>query len=199
VVQRGSLVPAPDLPLYTFIGRVTEQKGVDVLIRALELLPAAARLQVLVLGSGDPTIEKELVRVSRGRNKRFRLCYLRGYDPLLANRIYAAGDFFLIPSLYEPCGLTDYIAQLLGNLPIVHLVGGLVKVVDGETGFGYRPHTPAALAETMERADVLYRGEPDKIHAMQQAAVRRIHAHHTWKRVMGRYLDLYEKARRKTC
>ena len=199
VVQSGSLRPDPKLPLYTFIGRVTEQKGVDILIRALDLLPEAARLQVLVLGSGDPAIEKELIRESHGQDTRFRLCYLRGYDPLLANRIYAAGDFFLIPSLYEPCGLTDYIAQLLGNLPIVHLVGGLVKVVDGETGFGYRPHAPAALAQTMERARLLYEGEPDKIRAMQQAAIKRIHTHHTWKRVMRRYLDLYAEARRKAC
>jgi glycogen synthase len=51
----------------------------------------------------------------------------------------------------------------------------------------------------MDRADVLYKSEPEKIHDMQQAAIRRIHAHHTWKRVMGRYLDLYEKARRKAC
>jgi len=199
VVQSGSLSPDPELPLYTFVGRITAQKGVDVLLRALDLLPEAARLQVLVLGSGDPAIERQLIDVSGQRDPRFSLCYLRGYDPVLANRIYAAGDFFLIPSLYEPCGLTDYIAQLLGNLPIVHLVGGLVKVVDGETGFGYQPHTPAALARTMERARRIYTTEPETIRTMQRAAVNRIHRYHTWKRVMGRYLELYEQARRRAC
>lgn len=199
VVQSGSLAPDPALPLYTFVGRITAQKGVDMLLHALDLLPEATRLQVLVLGSGDPAIEQELIKVSGRQDPRFALCYLRGYDPVLANQIYAAGDFFLIPSLYEPCGLTDYIAQLLGNLPIVHLVGGLVKVVDGETGFGYAPHTAEALAATMERARRTYATEPETIRAMQRAAVKRIHRYHTWKRVMGRYIQLYEQACHKAC
>jgi len=199
VRQSGRLLPETGLPLYTFIGRITAQKGVDILLGAVRRLADRERLQVLVLGSGDPAIEEQLMAMSGVRDGRFSLCYLRGYDPVLANRIYAAGDFFLIPSLYEPCGLTDYIAQLFGNLPIVHLVGGLVKVVDGETGFGYRPHTPEALAGTMQRAGRLHAREPDRIRAMQQAAVRRIHQYHTWQRVMGRYLELYEKARRMAC
>jgi starch synthase len=115
------------------------QKGVDILISALDaLLQADKKFQVLILGSGTKDLEKRLIRLARKKENNGRICLLLGYDSLLANQIYAAGDFFLIPSRYEPCGLTDYIAQLAGNLPIVHHVGGLVKVEDGVTGFAFK-------------------------------------------------------------
>jgi starch synthase len=109
--------------------------------------------------------------------------------------VYAAGDFFLIPSKYEPCGLTDFMAQLFGNLPIVHHVGGLVKVVDGETGFAYHQHSGVALAEAMQRAVGIYRASRATIRDMQKAAVALIHAQYTWDKVMGRYLELYDTAK----
>jgi len=200
VEQVGRLIPDSRLPLLTFIGRLTTQKGVDMLLRSLLLLPAGdARFQLLVLGSGDPLLEEEFSKLAGQRDDRYRLCYLKGYDPDLAVRIYAAGDFFLIPSLYEPCGLTDYIAQLFGNLPVVHLVGGLVKVEDGKNGFGYREHSPEALAGTMQRALSVYRKKPDQIRIMQKTAVRRIYSHHTWKQVMDGYLALYDQALAMTC
>ncbi len=194
VEQIGSLQMESDLPLFTFIGRMSAQKGVDVLSASLNLLSQKARLQLLILGSGDPSLETAVTKLAAGQDTRCRVCYLKGYDPLLANRIYAAGDFFLIPSLYEPCGLTDYIAQLMGNLPIVHLVGGLVKVKDGKTGFGYTEHSAAALASTMERAMSIFTHDRKRIRSMQQAAVDNIFLHHTWKQAMAGYLDLYEQA-----
>ena len=199
VEQVGSLQLEPDLPLFTFVGRMSAQKGVDVLAKSLDILPSETRLQLLVLGSGDPKLEDAVANLAAGVDERCRVCYLRGYDPLLANRIYAAGDFFLIPSLYEPCGLTDYIAQLMGNLPIVHLVGGLVKVEDGKTGFGYVEHSAGALASTMERAMSIFAHDRKRIRSMQRAAVERIYSHHTWKQAMAGYLDLYEQARKMAC
>lgn len=117
----------------------------------------------------------------------------------MALKVYAAGDFFLIPSLYEPCGLTDYIAQLFGNLPVVHHVGGLVKVVDGRTGFSYEDHSADALGEAVERALLLYRTDPQAIRKMQQQSFRRIRNEHTWDRVKERYFTLYEQAMQMTC
>ena len=122
---------------------------------------------------------------------------MKGFDPVLANQIYASGDFFLIPSRYEPCGLTDYIAQLLGNLPIVHRVGGLVKVIDGETGFSYAGNSAGALAETMQRAMAVYLSGKGAIERMQVAAVERIDRQHTWQVVMDAYMDLYRQARQR--
>lgn len=117
-------------------------------------------------------------------------------DPSLAHQVYAAGDFFLIPSRYEPCGLTDYIAQLLGNLPIVHRVGGLVKVINGETGFTYDENASASLATAIAQALALYRQDPAKIRSMQMAAVDRIVRNHTWEKVLEAYLHLYHQAMR---
>ncbi len=194
--QIGSLSRDVGLPLFTFIGRLTDQKGVDVLLKSLDLLLEEDRnFQLLVLGDGSPDLELQLAALTRRKNAIGRICFLKGYDQALALKVYAAGDWFLIPSLYEPCGLTDYIAQLLGNLPIVHRVGGLVKVEDGKTGFSYRKHSPQALKESMQRALLVYREQSGQILAMQKEAVRVIHERFTWKKVMAEYLDIYEQAR----
>jgi starch synthase len=196
VQQSGFLTFRPDQPLFTFIGRLSTQKGVDKMIEALKyLLPIDPDFQILILGSGAKEIEESLIAMTHDHRYYGRLCLLRGFDPLLANRVYAAGDFFLIPSRYEPCGLTDFIAQLFGNLPIVHHVGGLVKVVDGKTGFAFQPLNGLVLAEAMQRAMGAYRLSPRTIKAMQQAAVALIHERYTWDQVKDRYLELYHSAR----
>ncbi|MEA3546054.1 MAG: glycogen/starch synthase [Thermodesulfobacteriota bacterium] len=195
VQQNGSLTQADDVPLLTLIGRLTAQKGVDKLIGALEtLLPTDKEFQVLILGSGIREIEDGLLRLTKNSANKGRVCLLRGYDPGLANRIYAAGDFFLVPSRYEPCGLTDYIAQLFGNLPIVHHIGGLVKVIDGKTGFTYQDHSSAALMGAMQKAIRVYRKQNGRIKEMQLQAVTTISEKYTWKKIVHRYLHLYGKA-----
>ncbi|OGQ98554.1 MAG: glycogen synthase [Deltaproteobacteria bacterium RIFOXYD12_FULL_55_16] len=195
VRQTGSLENRPDTPLFTFVGRLSSQKGVDKLLGALEtLLPLDQNFQVLIQGSGSRDIEEALAGLAASPKNQGRICLLRGYDQQLANRIYAAGDFFLIPSRYEPCGLTDYIAQLFGNLPIVHHIGGLVKVQDGETGFSYPEHKSAALMGAMQTALQTFRSNPKKIQAMQQAAVRMIYDTYTWDKVLAHYLSLYREA-----
>ena len=195
VKQTGYLDDQPKQPLLTFIGRFTPQKGVDKLIGALEaLLPMDEKFQVVILGSGAVEIENELVRLASDSKYQGRVCLLRGYDQALATRIYAAGDFFLVPSRFEPCGLTDFIAQLFGNLPVVHHIGGLVKVVDGETGIAYKDHSSAALMGAILKALALYRKTPDKLAAMRRAAVQRIEKNYTWDIVVERYLKLYRKA-----
>ena len=208
VEQYGLLSEDPELPLFTFIGRLTSQKGVDVLLEAVSLLLADKEMekkkqkhefQLLILGSGDPELEQQLQELTQLKIIGDRICFLKGYDPELANKIYAAGDFFVIPSLYEPCGLTDYIAQLLGNLPIVHHVGGLVKVLDGKTGIAYLEHTPDALADAMQRALKLYSRDPEQLKSMQQAAVQRIRSHHSWQNVMQDYLSIYQEALEMSC
>jgi starch synthase len=195
VRQTGTLDDRPDSPLFTFVGRFSSQKGVDKLLGALEtLLPLDQNFQVLIQGSGSKEIEAALAGLAASRKNQGRICLLRGYDQQLANRIYAAGDFFLIPSQYEPCGLTDYIAQLFGNLPIVHGIGGLVKVKDGETGFSYPEHKSAALMGAMQTALQTFRANPKKIRAMQKAAIKTILATYTWDKVLARYLSLYSEA-----
>ena len=195
--QDGRLDFRPEQPLFTFIGRLSSQKGVDKMIEALKyLLPIDRDFQILIMGSGQSEIEEALIAMSRDPRHRGRLCLLRGFDPQLANWVYAAGDFFLIPSRYEPCGLTDFIAQLFANLPVVHHVGGLVKVVDGETGFAFHEFSGLALAEAMRRAVHLYRNSRPALLAMQRAAVGLIRERYTWEKVRERYLELYAAARK---
>jgi starch synthase len=182
-------------PLITFIGRLNEQKGIDILIAALGVfLLRHMHCQAVFLGSGGKVEEERLRGLVARKGLAGRVCFLRGYSPVVANQVYAAGDFFVIPSRYEPCGLTDYIAQLFGNIPVVHHVGGLVKVVDGKTGIAYRGNRPVDLLEALERSLSLFR-RPEDLRRMQVEAVLRIREKHTWDTVMKAYLKLYEKAR----
>jgi starch synthase len=191
----GSIEYRDNVPLITFVGRLDRQKGFDMIAEALPLLFAEdPDVQLVGLGSGDPNIEtslKDLARSFPGR-----VCIVVGYNEDCAAKVYAAGDFFLIPSRFEPCGLTDFFAQLLGNLPIVHRVGGLVKTLDGRFGYSYLGGG-AELLSAIRRALRDYRepGRP-KILDMQRAAVDNIYENFTWGKILEKkYLALYELAR----
>ncbi|MDX1775772.1 MAG: glycogen/starch synthase [Desulfobulbales bacterium] len=191
----GTLAADQDKPLYTLISRLTPQKGADILIPALEtLLQSENEFQVLILGDGARDIEKELIRLAQADQNTGRICLLIGLNQILANRIYAAGDFFLVPSRYEPCGLTDFIAQLAGNLPIVHHVGGLLKVKDNVTGFAFKDYSADALTAAILRATRVFKKSPDRILDMQEAAARLVREKYSWGKVVEQYLKLYEKA-----
>ena len=194
--QSGVLDPDPNAPLVTFIGRLSTQKGVAVLTSSLKkLLKKRSDFRFLLLGSGNRHDEEGLVQLAEKESNRGRVCILRGFDTILANKVYAAGDFFVIPSQYEPCGLTDFMAQLFGNLPIVHAVGGLVKVVDGITGFSYDKQTSDALCEAIERALYFYETDPLAIRVIQRQAINLIHERYTWDTVSKEYVKLYKKAK----
>jgi len=189
----GYVAQDHSVPLYTFIGRLSEQKGVDILVDAIRLfLDTEPDAAFVCLGSGGELLEKALAAVTQQYEG--RICFLQGYNPALANRVYAAGDFFVIPSRYEPCGLTDFIAQLFGSLPIVHHIGGLVKVIDGETGFAYHDNSPEVLNEALHTARQAF-ADKERMRTMQIAAVDKIYKMHTWKRVMKSYVQLYKDSR----
>lgn len=196
VERFGTLKSSVEYPLFTFIGRLSEQKGVDTLMEVLGvLLEQEDNVQVLVLGSGGNNFESRLIVLGETERLRGRMCFLRGFSPSLANRIYAAGDFFIIPSRYEPCGLTDFIAQLFGNIPVVHHVGGLVKVKDNVTGIAYQGNSPDDLLEALRRALVLYADKP-AMRRIQLQAVEEIIRKFTWTKVMRKYLELYRETRK---
>ena len=183
-------------PLYAFVGRLTGQKGIDVLFHALkELLASSDRRVFVVIGRGEKNMESMLGWLASGSKPGGRLAFIPRYDQDLASLIYAASDFFLVPSAYEPCGLTDFIAQLRGSIPVVHRVGGLVKVRDGETGFSYDEHTPAALAAAVERTTRLFHEQPVLLDQIRRRAFAEVFSLHTWDRVFAEsYLPLYQTA-----
>jgi len=182
-------------PLFTFVGRLTGQKGVDVLAGAVSrLLGRRASLRFLILGQGEAEFEERLLELTRSPAGSGRLCLLLGYSPAAAKLVFAAGDFFLVPSRYEPCGLTDLYAQMMGNLPVVHRVGGLVKVKHGETGYSYQEHSAEALSAAILQAMEEHRRRPERLEAMRRRAFAEVLRSYTWERVLEtRYLPLYRK------
>jgi starch synthase len=189
----GSLDQSSRGPLYTFVGRLTGQKGVDILAGAVErYLSRDGNLQFLVLGQGEKVIEEQLLQIVRRAEARGKLCVLIGYNGQAAKYVYASGDFFLVPSQFEPCGLTDLFAQLMGNLPVVHAVGGLVKVRPGHTGYSYREHSVAALSAAIEQTLSDFAGDPQRLQRLRRQAFDEVFLHYTWERVLRRgYLPLY--------
>lgn len=194
IERYGYLEADMGVPLFTFIGRLSEQKGVDILLESVyRLLDDGFEFRLVVLGNGNIFLENELAKLALYEKSEGKICFLRGFDYAMANRIYGGGDFFIVPSRYEPCGLTDFIAQLFGTIPIVNSIGGLVKVRDGVTGLSYLGNTSENLAQTMKRAADLFCNK-DGMRNIQKQAVELIDRQYTWNVVMKNYLSLYEKA-----
>ncbi|WP_374421719.1 glycogen synthase GlgA [Paracoccus sp. (in: a-proteobacteria)] len=151
-------------PLCVVISRLSEQKGLDLLIEALPALIENGG-QLAVLGAGDPALEAAL-RAAAERNPT-GVALRIGYDEALAHRMIEGGDAILVPSRFEPCGLTQMYGLRYGTLPVVSLTGGLADTVINAsaaamgagvaTGLQFHPVTAQALARTLERLVALYR------------------------------------------
>ena len=186
--------PGAEKPLFIFIGRFTWQKGMDLLIGALPSM-AARDCTIAILGEGESQYRARLER----RAARLENVHLRfGYDEPLAHRMYAAADFLLMPSLFEPCGLNQLIAMHYGALPIVHRVGGLADTVlpldacgaaEGGCGIGFDAPTETALLAAFDEAVALYG---------RRGACRRLSAHNmradvSWRHSAAAYAEVYRK------
>lgn len=182
-------------PVFGVIGRLVEQKGIDILTPAAgDILRGGA--QIVVLGSGEPQYEamwRELAARHRGS-----LSLTFGFDSALAQRIYAGSDMFLMPSRFEPCGLGQLISFRYGTVPVVRAVGGLADTVrdaDADTkrgtGFAFTDYTTVALTEAVRRAIRAYRD--DQRWEGLRARVMRLD--HSWTASAKRYVEMYEAAR----
>jgi starch synthase len=194
----GKATYTPDTPLLSFVGRLEFQKGYDTLVLALrELFARDDKVQLLGLGEGADSIERDFIRLAGDFPG--RVCLALGYNGTLANQVYAAGDFCLVPSRYEPCGLTDYFAQLMGNVPVVHRVGGLVKTIDGRFGYSYLGGAPE-LVEALERALRTYRRtRTTTLRKIQVQAAEHVRTNCSWNQVLlKKYLPLYRQIIRGT-
>lgn len=149
-------------PLFVFIGRFTWQKGMDLLIESLPKI-AATECNIAILGEGEQQYHDPLKEIAREHHN-IHLEF--GYDEGLSHRMYAAADFLLMPSLFEPCGLNQMIAMHYGAMPIVHSVGGLVDTVHpakqfkpmNSGGFGilFSKPTQRSLVTAVGNAQALY-------------------------------------------
>lgn len=192
VQERFGLVDGTDAPLVGVVSRLTDQKGVDLI---LEALPAMLDLGVrlAVVGAGDPGLERRF-RAAAAQNPG-RIGVWIGYDEPLAHLVQAGCDVLLVPSRFEPCGLTQLCALRYGTLPVVRRTGGLADtVVDinraGEgTGFVFAEATGAGLAGAMARAVAAYRGRPGW-RSLQRRAMKQ---DFSWNRAAREYEDLYDE------
>ena len=176
-------------PLAVSVTRLTRQKGTDLLIKALERT-APDPVRAVVLGTGDPALERRLTKLA-DRNPGVH--FIPRFDEGLAHRLQAAADLFLMPSLYEPCGLAQIYAMRYGTLPVVRRTGGLADTVtDPESaepgsGFLFTPPRASALAGTLERA-VGTINTPSRLKRMRAYAMSR---EFSWDRSAAEYLELY--------
>jgi starch synthase len=174
-------------PLFGMTGRLVAQKGLDLILGARELLGSDA--QFVFLGSGDPRYEQALIELATSAPNRVGVQL--DFTDRLEHRLMAGADIFLMPSLYEPCGLTQMRAQRYGAPPIVRRVGGLADTVeDGVTGFAFDGYSAEAFQEAGFRALREY-ADPPRWQAMVCRAMARDFG---WERSVEQYLEVYRRA-----
>jgi starch synthase len=183
-----------DLPLLAFVGRLVEQKGLDLLLAVLDEV-IGEHAQLVVLGTGEARLEAALSALA-ARHPGYAAVVL-AYNEGLAHRIEAAADLFLMPSLFEPCGLNQMYSLRYGTLPLVRAVGGLADTVTDATednlaagtatGFTFDDPEPDALREALQRALAVWR-DPPRWQQMQLAAMAQ---DFSWERRARSYLALY--------
>jgi len=185
----------PELPIVTIQSRITEQKGIDIFLEALCLIRHNKfQANYLIMGHGEAPLEEAIIDATTNPCGEGRVIYLKGYNPFWLRLLLSASDFFLIPSRYEPCGLTDFMASLMGAVPIASKVGGLQKIRNKRTGFLFSPVTAKALASKMEECLNTYHKHPDKIQRIQRKGSHWVRRYYNWSRILRtQYLPLYKR------
>lgn len=185
------------VPLFGIVSRLTSQKGLDLLLAALPVLLADGA-QLAVQGSGDAALETALSACAAAHPG--RVAVRLGYDEAFAHQMMAGSDAMLVPSRFEPCGLTQLYALRYGTVPVVRRVGGLADTVvaasvdsldrDEATGFMFGPATPAALAAAIRQACSLYARPEQWRKIMLSGMAKRF----SWDLAAREYLALYSDA-----
>lgn len=181
----------PTKPLFSFIGRLLEEKGADLLAHAavIALSENFKGINILVLGSGNSDIENQLSHLLVSFKGNFNVFI--GYNEELAHQIYAAADFLLMPSKVEPCGLNQMYALRYGTIPIVRRTGGLKDtVIDiGDNGNGIC-HDQASIVDicySIQRAVNLYEDKK----SFNKIRKKGMNINHSWESVSQEYVEMY--------
>lgn len=190
-----SLETSAEKPLFGLVSRLSDQKGIDLIAAQIDGLVFRGA-QVVILGSGDPGLAASLA--AKARQHPTQVAFTEGYSEALSHLIHAAADFLLVPSRFEPCGLTQLSAQRYGAVPIVSPLGGLVDtVIDANpaalraevgTGIILRSVDPEGLGTALNRALALYNHDPE---AMAQVIENGMSADVGWHASAAGYAALY--------
>jgi starch synthase len=174
-------------PIFGLVARLVHQKGIDLVLSAAdEILESGG--QIVVTGSGEPELEQALVAAHRRRPDAIGVVI--GFNDAQARRIFAGSDFTLMPSRFEPCGLSQMYAQRFGSLPIGHQTGGLAETItDGETGFLFSKPSIESFLGGVRRAFSTF-VSTDRLDTMRRSAMARSFS---WDLSAACYSALYRK------
>ena len=190
------LAPRSDAPLFGVVSRLTPQKGLDLVLGAL---PGLLQLggQLALQGTGDAGLEQAFLAAAQQHPG--AVAVRIGYDEAFAHRLIAGADAILVPSRFEPCGLTQLYGLRYGSLPVVRRVGGLADTVvdasdealqaDRATGFAFDAATPAALEAALQRACALY-AQPEP---WRRLMLRAMAQDFSWEGAAQQYIALYHE------
>ncbi|MGN7311605.1 glycogen synthase [Alkalicoccobacillus gibsonii] len=159
-------------PLLAVVSRLVPEKGIQLLIETLHDMLTHERMQVVVLGNGSPELENGLNDLQHRYPT--KLCFFQGFDEGRARRIYAGSDLLLMPSLFEPCGLSQLIALRYGCVPIVRETGGLKDTIQA-----YQPHTGTGNGFTF------FNQTPGELRLTIQRALSHFHHKHQWNKLVA--------------
>lgn len=186
-------LPEKSVPLFVAVSRITGQKGFDYLLPALEQWLPTTESQLLIMGTGERRYTQALFELAA----RFKgqMSFVMGFDESLAHKIEAGGDYFLMPSLFEPCGLNQIYSLRYGTVPIVRATGGLKDTVvpypaKSSTGIHFNEPCAEALLGALQQADELYR-QPRQLTAMQQRGMAQ---QFSWQQARQAYEAMYQAA-----
>ncbi|MFM8980453.1 MAG: glycogen synthase [Planctomycetia bacterium] len=191
--EAGLVLPG-GVPLAGLVARLSAQKGFDRVLAALPPLVAQGRLGLVVLGSGSEAIAARLQALAA----RFpgRVTFWQGFDEARAHRVEAGSDLFLMPSLFEPCGLNQMYSQRYGTPPVVHRTGGLADTVEPwdartgrGTGFAFEHPTAAGLSWALEQALACWADREAWLRVQRAGMARDF----SWRRQVQHYVQLYER------
>ena len=190
-------LPKSDNAMISIVTRLVEGKGLDLVSAALENLLKYDAVQIVILGSGDKKYENYYDYLAVTYPDKFKV-YL-GYNAQLANEIYAGSDMFLMPSRYEPCGLSQMIAMRFGTVAIVRETGGLKDTVkpynvftDEGNGFSFTNFNADDMLFTIKVAEGIYYDRPD---VWEKLVKRNMELDFSWDKAANEYLELYREAK----
>lgn len=182
------------VPIIGMVCRLTDQKGFNYLLPALDEL-LQHEVQLIIVGTGDPNICASLVQLSQTYAHNF--AFYEGFSHELAHQVEAGSDFFLMPSLFEPCGLNQMYSLAYGTLPIVRAVGGLKDTVtdmrdspNNPTGFVFDSPTKDDLLHCVRRALLCYQESPEKFKFIQRNGML---TQFSWLDSANQYLALFQQ------
>lgn len=187
----------PNAPLFAVISRLTDQKGVDLIVAMADFISHEGG-NFAVIGSGDKWAEDQLRNLKNDNPNNVYVYF--GYNEDLAHKLYSASDFFIMPSAFEPCGLGQMIAQKYGSLPIVRRTGGLkdsVICLDDKNlnykvanGFGFDNYSVIDALKVCAKALIIYDGKKSMFNTLRKNAMR---TDNSWNKSAKLYLGLYEE------